>query len=634
MKRLFLLPCVLISLVAQARLVNIYRSDGTVSQYQRVEIDSIGFGGTVTPSAVDLRQSPCLPNIMQQGYVGCCSSAAITYMMYGNAYARYMQHLYPENNFHPSTGSESMQFSPKFTYNLGGKGTAWVLETIKEQGVPPRMYSDFNNWPSWPLDDDVAKSWSATPGVWDMAQNFRLNHYEQIWLSRFNYQMTTSAGGRQLLERIKELLRAGNLVMTGGYSNYWCTDTVRISNIGQLGRTGELVIPYCVDNGEDVGGHQVCIVGYDDEITCVKNGVTLKGAFLIANSWGAWGNHGYMWVMYDALNGTSEYAALNVAGRVYAMDQVVLFDWRTDLQLGYPEQTVALNMMVADRESLQIELFRFDKQTRESVFYTPYVVRDAGRHPYVENHLNFDGATGKSSGELVFNYDSLMSSLPAGKSKNDYIWGVKVRNNEAQTITVQSVLGQDANHHVFHNSQLRTEIAPGRTVLFALCVDGIYDKYSVVDGLLNVEVDVQSFSILPYYGVVENYSGSTFFIAGINSNNNASMFAQLRSGEYLMRMVVQDESARKRYTVSQYVFSNPGLEFYQESFLRLSVCNYGIVPVNGHRYTLQLDLYASGNLVFHGVSATGAFDRFNDAFVANGPIVPVPIPYSCVVEDY
>ena len=101
-----------------------------------------------------------------------------------------------------------------------------------------------------------------------------------------------------------------------------------------------------------------------------------------------------------------------------------------------------------------------------------------------------------------------------------------------------------------------------------------------------------------------------------------------------MRMVVQDESARKRYTVSQYVFSNPGLEFYQNSFLRLSVCNYGIIPVNGHRYTVQLDLYNAGQLVYHGVSATGAFDRFNDAFVASGAIVPVPVPYSCTVSDY
>jgi hypothetical protein len=60
------------------------------------------------------------------------------------------------------------------------------------------------------------------------------------------------------------------------------------------------------------GGHQVAIVGYDDNVTAEIGGVTLTGAFLIANSWGTgWQNDGYVWMMYDAVNEDSEYAALN-----------------------------------------------------------------------------------------------------------------------------------------------------------------------------------------------------------------------------------------------------------------------------------------------------------------------------------
>lgn len=74
-----------------------------------------------------------------------------------------------------------------------------------------------------------------------------------------------------------------------------------------------------VNNGENIivrgssynnGGHFMAVVGYDDTITTTYNGVTMTGAFKLANSWGAnWhdGNNGYIWVAYDALNSSSIY---------------------------------------------------------------------------------------------------------------------------------------------------------------------------------------------------------------------------------------------------------------------------------------------------------------------------------------
>ncbi|MBP5318530.1 MAG: C1 family peptidase [Paludibacteraceae bacterium] len=641
MRKLLFLAGLLVAVHLPAQnLLNVYRNDGTVSQYQVSELDSIGFGEITVPSAIDLRQSPCLPNIMQQGQVGCCASAAITYMMYSNAYARYMQSLYPENNFHPASGSESMQFSPKFTYNLGGAGTAWVLETIKEQGVPPRMYSNFNNWESWASDDAVAKSWSATPGVWDMAQNFRLNHYEQIWFSTYNYQMTTSPGGRQLLDRIKELLRAGNVVMTGGYSNYWCSDTVKITNPGQFARSGEVAIPYCVRNENPEGGHQVCFIGYDDDITCVKNGVTLKGAFLVANSWGNWCKTGCVWLMYDALNQQSEYAALNVANRIFAMDQVVLFDWRTDLELGYPEQTVQLGLELTNREALQIQLFRFDKQTKEYAYYEPYVIRYANRHPYYPESLNLNGAQGVSSGELVFNYDSLMTYLPAGKTKDDYVWGVCVGNMAAQQVVVRSIAGCNAHRQVFYSHQPAVSVGSNQHVMLALESDGVHTHYTVSNGVFQENVvpqpETKALSVYALYDEIENFDGRTYFIVGLTCDNNDRLVENLKSGQYLLRMVVQDETDRKRYTIEQYHFTLPDIEFYfyNSSFIRVNPCNFGLVPVYGHRYTIQLSVFESGQMVYQGVSPTGDFDKANTAFLTNGPIIPNPVPYTCRVEDF
>lgn len=57
--------------------------------------------------------------------------------------------------------------------------------------------------------------------------------------------------------------------------------------------------------------HAIAIVGYDDNVQCDvnKNGkieASEKGAFKIVNSWGKnYKNGGYLWVLYDALNGVS-----------------------------------------------------------------------------------------------------------------------------------------------------------------------------------------------------------------------------------------------------------------------------------------------------------------------------------------
>ncbi|MBQ7847715.1 MAG: hypothetical protein IJ344_05450, partial [Clostridia bacterium] len=95
------------------------------------------------PSAVDLRESIHLPPIGNQGALGCCASMAITYTQFTNAYSRYIHALDPTSTFNPSSGKAQYLFSPRFTYNLAGAGTAWVYEILKEQGTVTQSYSAF-----------------------------------------------------------------------------------------------------------------------------------------------------------------------------------------------------------------------------------------------------------------------------------------------------------------------------------------------------------------------------------------------------------------------------------------------------------------------------------------------------------
>lgn len=130
------------------------------------------------------------------------------------------------------------------------------------------------------------------------AMETRIKDYEQVWLSNDNYQLTPD-----LLTKIKRSLANGNVVVTGsrGVSDFVLSN---VTFAGNVGNNGDLAV---VKTKKSSGGHQLAIVGYDDSITAKYKGVTLKGAFLAANSWGTgYGNGGYIWIMYDAISAQSQ----------------------------------------------------------------------------------------------------------------------------------------------------------------------------------------------------------------------------------------------------------------------------------------------------------------------------------------
>ena len=167
------------------------------------------------------------------------------------------------------------------------------------------------------------------------------------------------------------------------------------------------------------------------------------------------------------------------------------------------------------------------------------------------------------------------------------------------------------------------------------------DNYSYADftviganGNEIIELDV-----VPMYGVLENYGDGTYFIVG-GVNSYVAAYEKLvrddnAHAELYLRVEITDETTGKGYVIPMYYFDDPGTEIYFDgSFLRLAVCEYGIVPNASHAYTIGLTFYDDdGNVVAEGVSEEGAFDSANDAFRANGPVIPDPIPHSYVNPD-
>ena len=118
------------------------------------------------------------------------------------------------------------------------------------------------------------------------------------------FSTTTDAG----LDILKSHLNDGNVavISMSVYETFVFTDTSGTphsysrSNVPLSANvmTGQLA--------DYEGGHAVTVVGYDDD---KDYGNGNKGAFKIANSWGAsWGNSGYFWVSYDFIKTTDDHS--------------------------------------------------------------------------------------------------------------------------------------------------------------------------------------------------------------------------------------------------------------------------------------------------------------------------------------
>lgn len=157
--------------------------------------------------------------------------------------------------------------------------------------------------------------------------------------------------------------------------------------------------------------------------------------------------------------------------------------------------------------------------------------------------------------------------------------------------------------------------------------------------------EVIKLEIAPKYGQIENWpteagtfntteETKTWFIVG----GTTKAITDKLTGESKalnMKVTVVDETEGKSYVIPEYFFDTPKREIYSDgTFVRIAVCEYGIVPVMGHTYTIGLEFsdVETGKVKYAGTSAVGAFNSFNDGFKLNGPVVPDPIPHPQVPE--
>jgi C1A family cysteine protease len=222
-----------------------------LDQYAR---EGIASGG---PGSIDLRQY-CTA-IEDQGQLGSCTAhAAIGCLEMMNKRVQ----------------GNSLDLSRLFVYKatrdmMQQKGDTGaylrnVAGALAYFGAPPEKY-----WPYTISKFDT----EPTAFLYSLADNYLVDQYARL----------DPAGvlATQIMANIKAMLAKAIPIMFGFtvYESFY--------NVTTNG-----MIPYPKPTEKVVGGHAICIVGYDDS----------KGCFLIRNSWGtSWGIGGYGWMPYDFL---------------------------------------------------------------------------------------------------------------------------------------------------------------------------------------------------------------------------------------------------------------------------------------------------------------------------------------------
>lgn len=295
----------IIIIVMFISIINVYAyGDETIEEYPLSEEDLIEAGidiiykkdemngnpiiRSMYPLRVDLSDSDYFPPIfLQPG--GSCVASAITYYQYTYEACKL-------NNLDASLATN--QYSPSFTYNIvnrndDGTGTELVYAVLKDHGCLDVV--------EFPINYGNFIEWSPSIYAQRNALKTRLTNVGIAYVDG-----TVSSNSSSELDEIKEYLASDRMLLNViGWFDWIIKETEDGDYAVVRSQITQRIDEY-------TGWHGMTIVGYDDSIECDINGDGIiedaeSGALILANSHGAgFGNDGFIYIMYDALNLVSE----------------------------------------------------------------------------------------------------------------------------------------------------------------------------------------------------------------------------------------------------------------------------------------------------------------------------------------
>ncbi len=210
----------------------------------------------VLPPSVDLRTSGFLPPVYDQGQLGSCTANALAAAVDFERAKQKLSFLTPSRLF-VYYNERVMEGD---TPSDAGAEIRTGIKTVAAQGVCLEA--------EWPYD--IAK-FAVQPSAqcYTDAAKFRAMSYSRVTQSIYYPRHCLAILGRPVVF---------------GFTVFDAFESDQVNATG--------IVPMPGPSDQPIGGHAVCIVGYDDA----------KSLFLARNSWGSdWGQSGYFQIPYAYL---------------------------------------------------------------------------------------------------------------------------------------------------------------------------------------------------------------------------------------------------------------------------------------------------------------------------------------------
>lgn len=232
-----------------------------------------------------------------QGSIGSCVGWAVGYTFLSS----YLQ----RNTVGTIIWNSTNMRSPGFVYHFAkinndcAKSGCYMnvgLECIRDNGSC--------NWALWPGNGDCNKTPLANEAVdacgvsspWKRGKEFTCPTGDEDGGNRDQQRKNSLASGKDGPELWQRMDITDVNAMKGVLFQYKWPIIVAFNVTNSFQETWWNGGYWITNNNSNLGGHAVCIVGYDDNKTF--NGK--RGMFKCQNSWGlGFGDHGYFWVSYD-----------------------------------------------------------------------------------------------------------------------------------------------------------------------------------------------------------------------------------------------------------------------------------------------------------------------------------------------
>jgi C1A family cysteine protease len=375
------------------------------------------------PVFVDNSTLKYFPPIRNQGLIGSCTAFATTYMQLS-----YMTAF--ERDLDIRSGADNTnKYSPKWTYDMINGGSDNGSSFSSSYNLLERHGAC--TWAEFPYDSDY-RAWLLNASAWRNALSVRTKAVQYV------FNVSTDDG----LALTKDLLTNGYVVVFGTYMYSWQyksiqDDTSTPNDDGQVGKS----VCYWL-NGTS-GGHAMTIVGYNDAIWTDINAngaidTGEKGAFRIANSWGAgWGDAGLTWLAYDALRSTSLVPGGPSSGRVAALqgDMAFILTARDNYS---PSMIAEFTVNHAKRSQLGMFLGLSNTTTT-----TPTSTWAPAALNYQGGYYAFDGTTTPVSGTFVLDLTDLLNVT--GTTRRYYLGMADSTAGDTATLSAFRILDLSTN---------------------------------------------------------------------------------------------------------------------------------------------------------------------------------------------